>query len=329
MQLDWNILKKFVAQPQDFVITTHMRPDGDALGSALALAEALRSLGKNVRVVLPSSLPPRYLGMDPHRQLIEFEPQHERNLAQTQALIIVDTGAWTQLGKVGDWMRRQAIPKLVIDHHLTQDDLGATRLVDTSVEACGRLIHQGITALGVPITPSIARFIFVAIAMDTGWFHHRNVSADTFSLSAELIRAGARPDQIYQELFDANPLPRQKLAGHVLQSLVTVRLGAICHASITGSDYQRTGAQPLDSEDLVNLTMSVQGVQVGLLFLEQPEGGTKVSLRSRGAVDCSKLAEPFGGGGHAAAAGAIVHEPLPAVRDRVLAAVEAAMDAQK
>jgi phosphoesterase RecJ-like protein len=325
MPIDWGQLRDFVRGPARFIITTHMRPDGDAIGSAFALALALRQLGKTARVVLPSSLPPRYLCLDPQRELLEYEPGLEPKLGPVDAIIVVDTGTWNQLGKLGDWMRQQKVPKLVIDHHRTQDDLGAIQLVDITAEACGRLIYEGIQALGVKVTPEMATLLFTAVCMDTGWFHHRNVSADTFQLAAELTRGGADPTKLYQDLYDSNSLARQKLTGHVLQHLELLHQGQVCHASVTLQDYDRVGAKPLDSEDLVNLTLTVAGVQVGLMFMEQPAGGTKISLRSRGTLDCSKVAEHFGGGGHAAAAGAIVKQPLPEARQKVLDAVLVAM----
>lgn len=322
MSIDWTILTRFVEPRQHFVISTHMRPDGDALGSALALAAGLRQMGKSAKVILPSSLPPRYARLDPQHQLMEYEPPLEQQIGSVDAIIVVDTGTWNQLGKFGEWMRRQEAAKLVIDHHLTQDDLKAEQLVDATAEACGRLIHQGLAALRVKMTGEIASLLFIALAMDTGWFHHRNVSTGTFALAAELIAAGASPDQLYQEFFDSNTLGRQRLAGFVLQNLQLAHGERVCHASVCLADYQSVGARPADSEDLVNLTLSVTGVQVGALFLEQPAGGTKVSLRSRGQLDCSKLAERFGGGGHAAAAGAIIQAALPEVRQKILAAIQ-------
>ncbi|MBL8822143.1 MAG: bifunctional oligoribonuclease/PAP phosphatase NrnA [Planctomycetia bacterium] len=326
MPLDWTPFIDFVRAPQRFVISTHMRPDGDALGSALGLAHALRHLGKQAQVVIPSPLPPRYVNIIAEGDVVMYDPAQEALLAGTEAIIIVDTGTWNQLGKFGDWMRRQNVPKFVIDHHRTQDDLNATRLVDISAEACGRLIYDAARALNVPLNKDIASYLFMAVATDTGWFHHRNVLAETFSLAAVLTQAGAEPTQLYQLLYDTNSLARQKLSGHVLHSLDISHGGDVCYASITLADYLRTGAVPLDSEDLVNLTLTVSGVDVGILFLEQPVGGTKVSLRSRGKLDCSKLAEKLGGGGHSAAAGAIVQKPLPEVRTLVLDEVNQRLD---
>jgi len=326
MSIDWSVLKQFVAEPQRFIISTHMRPDGDALGSALGLAYTLRQLGKESLVVSPSPLPPRYVNVVSSTDVIVYDPANEAAIGAVNAIVIVDTGTWNQLGKFGEWMKRQSVPKLVIDHHRTQDDLQGPRLVDIEAEACGRLIHEAAMALGVHITPAIASVLFMALATDTGWFHHRNVSAATFALAAKLTEEGAETTTLYQKLYDSNSLARQKLMGHVLLNLDIAHGGDVCHASITLEDYLKTGAVPLDSEDMVNLTLTVSGVDVGLLFLEQPTGGTKVSFRSRGKLDCSKIAEHFGGGGHSAAAGAIIRKPLVEVRTTVLQEVNKRLD---
>jgi phosphoesterase RecJ-like protein len=318
MPLDWSVLEQFVSTPQRFIISTHMRPDGDALGSALGLAHALRQRGKESLVVIPSPLPPRYEKLVPAGDLIAYDPANEAAIGKADAIVIVDTGTWNQLGKFGEWMKRQAVPKLVIDHHRTQDELGGQRLVDIDAEACGRLIYDAAIALKVNCTPEMATFLFMALATDTGWFHHRNVTAATFSLAATLTAAGADTNKLYQQIYDSNSLGRQKLMGHVLQSLDIAQGGLVCHASIASADFLRTGSMPLDSEDMVNLTLTVSGVDIGLLFIEQATGGTKVSFRSRGLLDCSKLAEHFGGGGHSAASGAIVRQPLEATRVAVL-----------
>ena len=198
----------------------------------------------------------------------------------------------------------------------------ALRLVDTTAEATGRLAHQAIAALGVPLSAGMASNLFVAVAMDTGWFRHSNTSPATFALASELVAAGARPELLYDELFERNSLARLRLIGLILERLTVVLGGQVAYTELRRGDYEATGATPQDSEDLVNYTRSVQGVEVGLLFMEQPRGGVKVSFRSRGAVDVARLAETFGGGGHRQASGAILPTAsLDEARARVLAAL--------
>jgi phosphoesterase RecJ-like protein len=320
MPIDWAPFVTFVHRHQRFLLTTHVRPDGDGLGSMLALAAALEALGKEVRTVVASTYPPRYAFLDPTRRVRYFEGPG-REYSDAQAVIILDTGTWNQLGSFGSFLKELPVEKVVIDHHLTQDDLGALRLVDVTAEATGRLAHQAIAALGVPVTADMAAHLFVAVAMDTGWFRHSNASPATFALAAELIVAGARPDRLYDELFERNTLARLRLTGLVLERLTVVPGGRVAYTELRRGDYEATGATPQDSEDLVNYSRSVEGVEVGLLFMEQPRGGVKVSFRSRGAVDVARLAEQFGGGGHRQASGAILATSLDEARARVLGAL--------
>src|SRR5438105_1480057 len=136
-----------------------------------------------------------------------------------EAVLILDTGTWNQLGDFASVLRQLDVPKAVIDHHETQDDLGAWRFVDTTAEATGRLIYEAIRALDCPVTANIARNLFVALAMDTGWFRHANTTPATFALASQLTQAGVQPELLYDELFERNSLPRLKLMGVVLDRL--------------------------------------------------------------------------------------------------------------
>jgi bifunctional oligoribonuclease and PAP phosphatase NrnA len=206
-----------------------------------------------------------------------------------------------------------------------QDDLGAIRLVDATAEATGRLVFEAVAALGVPLPAAAANDLFVALAMDTGWFRHSNATAASFDLAARLIRSGARPELLYEQLFEQSTLPRLKLTGLVLERLQTLAGGRVAYSEIRLADYQKTGATPQDTEELVNYARSLSGVEVGLLFMEQPRGGIKVSLRSR-SVDVARLAERFGGGGHRLASGATLKMTLEEARQEVLDAVRAAVE---
>jgi phosphoesterase RecJ-like protein len=275
-------------------------------------------------MTVASVLPPRYDFLDPARRVRRFEPPGDA-YRDAEAVIVLDTGTWNQLDGFGDFLRALPVARAVIDHHLTQDDLGALRFVDTTAEATGRLVYEAITALGGPIPASAAHSLFVALAMDTGWFRHSNTTPATFTLAADLVRAGARPTEAYESLFEQNTLGRLKLTGLVLSRLQVTHGGRVAHTEILRDDYASTSALPQDSEDLINYTRSLAGVEVGLLFMEQPRGGVKISFRSR-RLDVARLAERFGGGGHRLASGAILDATLDETRSRVLAAVGAALD---
>jgi phosphoesterase RecJ-like protein len=325
MPIDWTPFVDLVNRHQRFLLTTHVRPDGDGIGSILGLGDTLRQMGKEARLVLPSSFPPRYRFLDPDKGIEVFSKPGDawRNI---DAVIVMDTGTWNQLGEFGPFLRGLPAAKVVIDHHQTQDDLGALRLVDSSAEATGRLCFEAIQALRQPLTEKVANALLVAIGMDTGWFQHGNTTAATFALVSALVQAGARPSYASDQLFKNNPLPRLKLTGVVLERLQLTNGGQVAHTDVRLADYAATGAVPPDSEDLVNYTLSVAGVEVGLLFMEQPKGGVKVSFRSRSKVDVARLAERFGGGGHQRASGATVQSTLSETRNRVLEAVAAALD---
>jgi phosphoesterase RecJ-like protein len=325
MPLDWSPFAEIVRRHQRFLLTTHVRPDGDGLGSMLALAEGLGRQGKEAQMVIASSFPPRYRFLDPQARIQQFTPPGDL-FRQAEVAIVLDTGTWNQLAALGPFLRALPAVKVVIDHHQTQDDLGALRLVDIAAEATGRLVFEALEALGVPLPEPAADALFVAVAMDTGWFRHSNATAKTFALAEKLVRAGARPDALYDRLFEENTLPRLKLTGLMLERLQVTAGGRVAYTEILRSDYDKTGALPQDTEDLVNYTRSLAGVEVGLLFMEQPRGGVKVSFRSRSRIDVARLAEQFGGGGHRLASGATLEMPLEEARTRVLQALHLALD---
>jgi phosphoesterase RecJ-like protein len=326
--IDWTPLADLVEIHDRFLVTTHVRPDGDALGSEVGMAGLLRQKGKDVRVVNVSHTPPRYDFLDPDGTLFEhFGSQVQpADLTDREVAVILDLSAWNQLGDMADFIRGFPGPRVVIDHHVSQDDMGALFLKDTAAEATGTLVMSAVSALGGSLTREVASGLLTAIAMDTGWFRHTNTRAGTLRAAAELIESGAPIAAIYRDLFERNTLGRLKLIGETLSNLRTEQAGRIAYATISRHDLERTGAIPPDSEDLVDFTVSLRGVEVGMLFIEQARGGVKVSFRSRNGLDCARLAASLGGGGHRAAAGATLPGPMASCVERVLAAVRQALD---
>jgi phosphoesterase RecJ-like protein len=330
MSIDWTPLADLIETHDRFLVTTHVRPDGDALGSEVGMAGLLRQKGKDVRVVNASWTPPRYDYLDPHGSLFERLGTHVMpgDLADREVAVILDLSAWSQLGDMAEVIRGFNGPRVVIDHHVSQDDLGATFLKDTSAEATGTLIVRAIRALGGQFTHEISTGLLTAIAMDTGWFRHSNTKPETLRTVADLVESGAEIDAIYRLLFERNTLGRLRLMGETLAGLRIDADGRIAYATVTRGDLVRTGAIPQDTEDLVDFTVSLIGVEVGLLFIELVRGGIKLSVRSRNGLDCAWLAGQFGGGGHRAAAGANLPEPLAESIERVLAAVRRSLGAE-
>src|SRR5262245_50931486 len=173
MPIDWTPFVKAVKDHRRFLLTTHIRPDPDGLGSMLGLAETLEGMGKEAHMTVSGKWPPRYTFMDPDRRIKSFAPPGDE-FRESEVVVVLDTGTWNQLAEFGTFLKGQAVPRFVIDHHLSQDDLGATRLVDTTAEATGRLVYEAIAALGRPLTPRAANALYAALATDTGWFRHKN-----------------------------------------------------------------------------------------------------------------------------------------------------------
>jgi len=326
MPIDWTPFVKSVRDHRRFLLTTHIRPDPDGLGSMLGLAETLEGMGKEVRMTVSGKWPPRYTFMDPDRHIKSFVPPGDE-FRESEVVVVLDTGTWNQLAEFGTFLKGRAVSRFVIDHHLSQDDLGATRLVDTTAEATGRLVYDAIEALGRPLTPRAANALYAALATDTGWFRHKNTTSKTHDLAAKLMQAGADTTALFDQIYEQNTLPRLRLHGLALERLETVENGKVAHTEIRVADYAATGAIPADTEDLVNYTRSIAGVEVGLFFMEQPAGGVKVSFRSRQKIDVARIAEKFGGGGHRLASGATIAATLPDAKARVLQVVHEALAA--
>lgn len=322
MPLDWTPFIEFVQRHERFLITTHTRPDGDALGSQMAVAEALESLSKTVHRVIPSRMPPRYEFMDPKKQIESFVPPAGAHLQKCDAILVVDTGTWNQLAGLADFVKSSSAETFVIDHHQTQDDLRGGRLVDTTSESCGRLAHDAIRSLGASITPTMANNLFIAVATDTGWFRYSNTSAATFSLAGQLIAAGAEPTSAYERIYETSTKGRVLLIGRVCQRIQLRANDRLASSEVFVKDYEETGAIPPDTEDVINFPRGIAGVELAIMFIEQREGGVKVSFRSQSYVDVSKLAEKFNGGGHKRAAGATVAGTMVEVQNRVLQEAE-------
>jgi phosphoesterase RecJ-like protein len=326
MTVDWPQFVDLVRSHERFLLTSHVRPDCDALGSELGLAGILEALGKDVQIVNAQAAPPNLQFIDPQRKLKTLDVDVRREqLAGIEVLMVLDTSAWAQLGAMADVVRTTNAKKAILDHHISQDDLGAELFKDTQAEATGRLVFEAAEHLGVKLTPEIAAPIFAALATDTGWFRFASTTGLTYRVAGALTDAGASPSRIYTSLYEQDTLPRLQLTGRILARAQTDLDGRLIHTAVLREDFEATGALPSDTEDIINMTLEVAGTQVAVILVEQPGGGFKISFRSRSRVDCSQLAQQFGGGGHKAAAGAFVEGSFAAAQARVLDAVRSAM----
>jgi phosphoesterase RecJ-like protein len=227
---------------------------------------------------------------------------------------------------MADVIRNSPAKKINIDHHVSQDDLGAAIFKDTTAESTGRLILQAIDALGVKLTRDMATPLFAAIGTDTGWFRFASVTEATFLATARLVAAGAQPSDVFAKLYEQNSLARILLQGRILSNVKSHLNGRLLTTAITQQDLKALGAEPTDTEDVINRLLGVKGVEAAVLFLELGPQETKVSLRSRGTLDVNQVAGRFGGGGHKAASGVRFRGPLreaePAVVDAMISAMQ-------
>jgi phosphoesterase RecJ-like protein len=325
-KIDWPRFVEIVRGHQRFLLTTHVRPDGDAVGCVLAMAAALTQLGKQAIIVTAFELPRHLRFLDPDRKIqrlgVQVAPEQ---LGGFDVLMVFDTAAWAQLGEMGDVIRRTGALKVVLDHHTSADDLGAEVFADPEADATGRLVFEAVGRLGAEITAPMAEALFVALATDTGWFRFASTTAETLRLAARLAEAGAVPHRIFKSVYENDSPGRLRLLGRAMARTQIDPGGRLIYTWLTLQDFAEAGAVPTDSEDIINLTLSVGGTEAAVILVEQPAGGFKISFRSRSHLDCARIAEQFGGGGHRNAAGAMLHDPLDAARAKVLDAVRKAM----
>ena len=257
--IDWKPFVTLVKESRSFILTSHMRPDCDAIGSELAMAHALRSLGKEVRIVNGDGVPPHIAFIDPDHDVKVLGRDVSAGDLKCDVHIVLDTSAWGQLGPMAEVIRHTTARKVVIDHHVSEDDLGAITFKDTNAEATGRLVLEAADALGVITTPAMAAALFAAIATDTGWFRFNSVTASTFAVTARLVASGAQPSKIFAALYEQNTFARLLLQGRILTNTKSEFGGLLLTSTVTLADFAETGAEQTDTEDIINRLLGVLG----------------------------------------------------------------------
>jgi phosphoesterase RecJ-like protein len=281
-------------------------------------------MGKQVTILNADSTPANIQFIDPNRKIqhlgtdctLDSIPEHD-------VFVVLDTSAWVQLGDMADALRNSSAQKIVIDHHVSSDDLGATEFKDTECEATGRLITDLASHLDVALTPETSMPLFAALITDTGWLRFPSVTASSYECAAKLIDGGASPSWVYGQLYEQDTIARHLLRSKISGRMKELYEGKLIHMYCLNQDFEETNAQRTDTEDCVNQGLRVKGTEVSFILVEQPDGRFKASFRSRGPVDVSKIAEQFGGGGHKAAAGALIGSPLKETQDAIIQAIAA------
>ncbi len=307
-----------IRRRQTFLITSHSKPDGDSIGSQVALAGALRALGKNVRIVNCDPPQPAMLSF-PGVSDIEIASRVD---GAYDAAIVVECADLSRTGVSG----LEPYFVINIDHHPGNALYGAVNWFDGGAAACGEMVFDVIGSLGVPLTPEIATHIYLAILTDTGSFHYSGISPRTFDICRHLLEAGADPVTIARTVFDSNSVGRIRLFSAVLGSMELDPSGRLAMMLMTPEMARQTGGQYDDTEGLINVPLTVKEIQAVVFFKESEPSLYRVSLRSKGAIDVSEVAKQFGGGGHKNASGCTVAGDLATVRRQVVPLALAAID---
>jgi phosphoesterase RecJ-like protein len=309
------------------LVTTHVRPDGDALGTCAALVLAMKKKGVAAEVLLLSHLPTKYRFVFEEAGIVHHDvekgwPDHFP-FEQFDCLLVADTGTWSQLPGLQERIANWNVPKLVLDHHLTQEDWADHKLVITEAAAAGEIAAELIELWDIPIDATMASALYVALVSDTGWFQFSNTRPYTLRLAATLMEAGVNTDHLYQRLYQNERAERVALQARAMQSLELLADGKLAVMTIRKEDFEQTKAGVPDTENVINIPLQIRTVEVALLFTEPLDNGpVRVSLRSKGQVDVAKFAQQFGGGGLARAAGLKMSGGFENAHDRVVSAMQ-------
>src|ERR1051325_2496488 len=301
---------QLIEQNQRFMITSHIRPDGDGLGSGLALYWMIRSLGKDADVILRDRVPPGYTVL-PGSDLVMVRDDVTESY---DAAFIIECSDVDRPGLPS--LKNQLVVN--IDHHSTTVPFGDVNWIDPTAAAVGEMIYNLCKALGVEVTKEIAECIYTALLTDTGSFHFSNTTERTLKIASELVRRGVEPARISQALFYSNSFAKIQLLGRVLSKIERDESGRIAWITMDRTMMYDTGADEEDADGIVNHALSIDEVEAVAFFKELSPGSYRVSLRSKGKHNVAKVAELFGGGGHRNAAGCRIKADLEEAKQMII-----------
>jgi phosphoesterase RecJ-like protein len=286
---------ELVESKRRFAITSHVRPDGDSLGSSLGLYWLLRALDKDVEVIMRDPVPHAYQLL-PGAKEVRETPVVDRPY---HAVFVIECSDISRPGLIG--LEKQFVVN--IDHHSTTALFGTINWIDSTASAVGEMIYNLCKATGVRVTKEIAECVYTALITDTGSFHYSNTTERTFKVASELVRTGVKPAKTAEAVFASYPWSRIRLMGEVLSSAKRDSSGRVASLQLSLEMQNRSGASDEDADGFVNYPLTVGEVEAVALLKECAPGIYRTSLRSKGDVNVARVAEKFGGGGHRNAAG--------------------------
>jgi phosphoesterase RecJ-like protein len=303
------------------VLTTHVNPDGDGIGSEVGLSHLLIALGVDVSIANPTATPERFAFLFHDLPHLDRTPEAVKTLRTADLIVVLDISDLGRLGMLSQTVAGRGVPVACIDHHVSPGTLpDGPRYVDPAAAATGELICEIALANRWPLTPAAARALYVALVTDTGGFRFSNTHPRTLRIAAELLETGLDPEDIYLDVYANAPKGRPRLLAETLGTLVVEEDAGLAWVTVPPGALERHQVGVDDLDGVVEFPRSVAGVRMALLFREMSQGRVKVSLRSVGEVDVAAFAKPYGGGGHRHAAGIALSGSLPEVQGTVLAA---------
>jgi phosphoesterase RecJ-like protein len=310
-----NIVEE-IRNSHSFLLTTHEGPDGDAVGSSLALASILQKSGKEVVVHFRDPLPDLYVFLPGADRVCAHIPDRDFDVA-----FVLDIG---ELKRAGDeFCSFKHIGKIInLDHHLACENFGTYNLIDHTAAATGVLVYRIASALGYSYDLETALCLYVSIITDTGSFRYSNANREAFTIAGEMIERGVNPWDVAEQLYENQPRKRLELLGRCLPTLEVIKGGLAASVTVTLDMYAATGANAELTDGFVNYPRSIKGVEVAIFFRQLEEGRVKVGFRSKGKVNVAVFSAAMGGGGHHNAAGCTVDGTIDEVKARVYALVD-------
>jgi phosphoesterase RecJ-like protein len=307
-----------VARGNRFLLTSHARPDGDAIGSELALAFALEALGKQVDVINRDPVPEQFRPFPGTDRIVVAS----RVGGEFDAAFLLECGDVSRPGLEG--LERYRL--INIDHHAGNGLYGAVNWFDPTAVACGEMVLELIDALPVPLSREIATHVYLAILTDTGSFHYSNITPRTFDICRRLVEAGVDPETVARQVYDTGSLGKLRLIGALLSGMRLEADGRLALLYLDADLLRQSGATYDDTDGLINMPLAARQVQAVAMFKTEQPGEVRVSLRSKGSVDVRAVAERHGGGGHRNAAGFAVKTGLSQAHDAIVAQLAAALE---
>ncbi len=305
-----------------FVVMSHARPDGDALGCTIATALCLQQLGKDVTAWNEDGVPEKFRYLPGH-EIVSRPPAEPQRF---DVAIVLDNAVKTRAGKAVEAVAH-ADTWINIDHHITNEGYGDLSHIDATAPATGQILFELFRGQDLPLTYAMADNLFVAISTDTGSFQYPSTTARTYEIGAELIRAGVNVGELSQKMYESYPRRRLELLRDLLNTLRFSSQDRVASFALSAETTQKLGIQPDDTEGLIDYIRSINGVVAAAFFDEIGDGRVRVSLRSKSPkINVSKVCQLFGGGGHVLAAGARVKGSLAEVQEKVLHAIDHEFD---